>query len=179
MRMMYYSGNDTGIIREKKEIRVTLILTLLWYYSWLQSLYDRNQIPPFDQIRRGRQAYLKYPRSAHITFRLLTSSLGVNDVWLGQKRTWHRTKSKTVTTATAQWASFCVLLEVHYWYQVWAASLQYFPRFPWFCDLSLYWDDLWRHQFLNKNLKTSGTRETLLLVTLKGLLNKNKFFFTP
>ena len=47
----------------------------------------------------------------------------------------------------------------------------------------LYWNDLWRHQFLNKNLNISGTREgiqnkkTSFLFSLKGLSNKHKLFF--
>ena len=92
------------------------------------------------------------------------------------------TGAESNTMAMSKWVSFCFLSGIHYWRQVWAASLQYYPTYSWFCDLSLYWDDFSCHQFLNKNLNISGTREDIQkkktpnFFSLKGLLNKQKLF---
>ena len=86
---------------------------------------------------------------------------------------WGGTGAKSNAMETSKWLSFCFLPGAHYWCKVWAALLHYFPRYSSFCDISLYSDDLWRHQFfLTKtwiSLERLSEKKTPLFVTLRRL----------
>ena len=162
-----------GQVRNK----MTTILTLPWYYSQPQSLSVMNQISPFSTSKGEADSPTwntqcpYFPTSPH------QLTLGVNNVWLRQKT---RTSIKHKIDLKAKLLPWQQNSRCHFGAKfVWAASLQYFQGYPWFCDLSLYGNYLWCHQFLNKNLNISGTREDIsemkmpLFVTLKGLSNKH------
>lgn len=114
--------------------------------------YERN-ISIFDQ-RRGIRCYQKHMKWPHCTKSpcqhkgstqclIKTKNENINPARTGLQ-------SKIVATATAQWASFCVLPNMHYWCQVWKEFLQYSQRYSWFCDLFLYWNYLWHISYLTK-----------------------------
>ena len=129
-------------------------------------------------MRSDRWSYLKhmwYPYYLTSLNHLITGEqcLIKTRTWK-VKPAWNRHKSRTVAMVTAQWVSFCVLPDVHYWWQVWMASLKHFQRYSWFCDLSSYLNHWWCHQFLSKTLNIWGIKEDLskkkmpFLLTLKA-----------
>ena len=84
---------------------------------------------------------------------------------------------------------FSFFPNIHYWCQVWMASLKYFQRYYRFCDLSSYLNHWWCHQLLSKNFNQylGNERRSFFfkkkmpfLLTLKGFSKKQSniiFYF--
>ena len=97
-----------------------------------------------------------------------------------------RTRKRDCCHGNSTVGSFCVSPEVHYWCQV--LEQHQCIIFRDFLDFVIYLstETIYDHQFLNKNLNISGTREDIpkkrkrhsCSDLFKRLLNMQKLFFT-
>jgi len=103
--------------------------------------YESN-ISIFEQTKSDKWSYLKhtwYPCYLMSLNHLVTGEQCLIKTKTGRVNlAWNRPGSRTVAMVTAQQVPCCVLPGVHYWCQVWMASLKCFQRYFKFCDLSFY-----------------------------------------